>query len=146
MKCVVSCLSTWIYWLWLWIWRLSWLYCNGFLLNNTWWWMLLEVGFLSSMRVSQGISCITFFVGMLSILLHVNFDCIFILDLLWVMWKWLYYLFPSLYQWYQSYGFIIVTLDWIHGNGWEDEREGNIYELFIVDLMVLGFLLWWYDG
>jgi len=43
-----------------------------------------------SMRVFQGISCVTIFVGMLSILLHVNFNCIFILDLLWVMWKRLY--------------------------------------------------------
>ena len=33
------------------------------------------------------------------------------------------------YKWYQSYGLIIVTLDWIHGNAWEDKRKGNIYEL-----------------
>ena len=46
------------------------------------------------------------------------------------------------YKWYQSYDFIIVTLDWIHENAWEDKRKGNIYELFIVDLRVLGLLLW----
>ena len=33
------------------------------------------------------------FVGILSILLHVDFKCIFILDLLWVMWKWVNSLF-----------------------------------------------------
>ena len=42
MGCVDSCFFTWIDGLWLWILRLLWLYCNGFLLNNTWWWMLLE--------------------------------------------------------------------------------------------------------
>ena len=47
------------------------------------------------------------------------------------------------YKWYQSYGFIIVTLDWIHGNAWEDKRKGKIYEFFIADLRVLGLLLWW---
>ena len=36
-----------------------------------------------------------FFVGMLSILLHVDFNSIFILDLWWVMWKWLYSLLSS---------------------------------------------------
>ena len=34
--------------------------------------------------------------------------------------------FPN--KWYQSYGFIIVTLDWVHGNAWEDKRKGKIYE------------------
>ena len=43
-----------------------------------------------SMRVFRDISCVTIFVGMLSILLHVDINCIFILDLSWVMWKWLY--------------------------------------------------------
>ena len=47
------------------------------------------------------------------------------------------------YKWYQSYGFIIVTLDWIHGNAWEDKRKGKIYELFIADLRSLDLLLWW---
>ena len=47
------------------------------------------------------------------------------------------------YKWYQSYGFIIVTLDWIHGNAWEDKRKGKIYEIFIADLRILGLLLWW---
>jgi hypothetical protein len=47
------------------------------------------------------------------------------------------------YKWYQSYGFIIVTLDWIHGNAWEDKRKGKIYEWFIADLRVLDLLLWW---
>ena len=47
------------------------------------------------------------------------------------------------YKWYQSYGFIIVTLDWIHGNAWEDKRKGKIYEFFIVGLRVLGLMLWW---
>jgi len=42
------------------------------------------------MRVSQGISCVTTFVGMLSILLHVDFNYIFVSDILWVMWKWLF--------------------------------------------------------
>ena len=28
------------------------------------------------------------FVGMLPIILHVDFNCLFVLDLLWVMWKW----------------------------------------------------------
>ena len=35
------------------------------------------------------------FVGMLSILLHVSFNFIFVLDLLWVMWKRLYFLLSS---------------------------------------------------
>ena len=36
------------------------------------------------------------FVGMLPILLHLDFNCIFISDLLWVMWKWLYSLLQFL--------------------------------------------------
>ena len=35
------------------------------------------------------------------------------------------------YKWYQRYGFIIVTLDWIHGNAWEDKRKGKIYEFLL---------------
>ena len=50
-------------------------------------------------RVSQVISCVTIFVGMLLILLHVDFNCIFISDLVWVMWKWLHSLLQvSLYK------------------------------------------------
>ena len=48
------------------------------------------------------------------------------------------------YKWYQSYGFIIVTLDWIHENAWEDKREDNIYgshRLFISYIRILGLLL-----
>ena len=61
-----------------------------FLLNNTWvmdsfggWVFSLKEGF-------PGYILCHIFVGMLSILLHVDFNCIFILDLLWVMWKRLY--------------------------------------------------------
>ena len=47
------------------------------------------------------------------------------------------------YKWYQSYGCVVVTLDWIHGNAWEDKRKGKIYEFFILDLRILGLLLKW---
>ena len=102
MGCVDSCLFTWIYQWWLWLWRLPWLYCNGFFC-----WIIHGDGcfwrlgfFFPSMRVSKGISCATFFVGMLSILLHVDFNCIYISDLLWVMQKWLYSLLQvSLHKW-----------------------------------------------
>lgn len=49
--------------------------------------MLLEARFFLSMKVSQGISCVTIFMDMLSILLHVDFNYMFISNLLWVMWK-----------------------------------------------------------
>ena len=39
----------------------------------------------SSMRVFQGISYVTIFVGMLSILLHVDFNYLFISDMIGVM-------------------------------------------------------------
>ena len=35
------------------------------------------------------------------------------------------------YKWYQRYDFIIVTLDWIHENAWEDKRKGKIYEFLL---------------
>ena len=35
------------------------------------------------------------------------------------------------YKWYQSYSFIIVTLDWIHENAWEDKMKGKIYEFLL---------------
>ena len=60
-----------------------------FLLNNTWWWMFLEVGLFSLNEGFPGYILCHIFVGMLSIFLHVDFNSIFILDLLWVMWKWL---------------------------------------------------------
>ena len=41
--------------------------------------MLLEAGFFPSMRVSPGYILCHNFVGMLSILLHVDFNCRFIL-------------------------------------------------------------------
>ena len=47
------------------------------------------------------------------------------------------------YKWYQSYGLIIVTLDWIHGNAWEDKKKGQDIWIFIADLRFLGLLLWW---
>ena len=46
-----------------------------------------------------------------------------------------------LYRWYQSYGFIIVTLDWIHWNAWEDKRKGKIYEFFYCRFEGFGFVV-----
>ena len=40
----------------------------------------------------------------------------------------IFYVVKFPYEWYQRYGFIIVTLDWIYGNAWEDKRKGKIYE------------------
>ena len=65
-----------------------------FLLNNTWWWMLLEAGFFPQWGFPR-VYLVSHFMGMLSILLHVDFNFVFILDLLWVMWKRLYSLLPS---------------------------------------------------
>ena len=58
----------------------------------------------------------------------------------------LFFVVKFSYKWYQSYDFIIVTLDWIQGNAWEVKRKGKIYELFIADMRVLDSLLWWDVG
>ena len=55
--------------------------------------MLLEAGFFPRSGFPR-VYLVSHFVGMLSILLHVDFNCIFILALLWVMWKQLYSLLP----------------------------------------------------
>lgn len=114
-----------------------------FLLNNTWWWMLLEANFFPSMRISQGISCVTFlWVCFLFSSMWISITCLF--QIYYGLCGNSYIIcckFP--YKWYQSYGFIVITLDWIHRNAWEDKREGKIYDFFITDLRVLDFMLWW---
>ena len=118
-----------------------------FLLNNIWWWMLLEAIFFLQWGSPKVYLVSQFFVGMLSILFHVDFNCIFIFQIYHGLCGNGYILCSKFsYKWYHCYGFIIVTLDWIYRNAWEDKRKGKIYELFIVDLRVLGLLLWWDFG
>ena len=60
---------------------LQWYFCYG---DGGFW----RLGFSLNEDFPRYILC-HIFVGMLSILLHVDFNCMFISDLLWVMWKWL---------------------------------------------------------
>ena len=64
---------------------LQWCFCRLIHGDGCFWRLdfFLNEGFLGSMLCH-------IFVCMLSILLDVDFNCIFISDLLWVMWKWLY--------------------------------------------------------
>ena len=64
-----------------------------------------------SMRVSPGYILCHNFVGMLSILLHVDFNCIFIAIIMGYVETVIFRIVKFPYNWYQSYGFIIVTLD-----------------------------------
>ena len=108
-----------------------------FLLNNTWWWMLLEARFFPQWGFPR-VYLVSHFVGMLSILLHIYFR-----SMMGYVKMVIFFFIKFPYKWYQSYGCVVVTLDWIHGNAWEDKRKGKIYVFFIVDMRVLGFILWW---
>ena len=97
----------------------------------------------SSMKVSQGIFCVTF------LWVCCLFSCT------WILITYLFQIYYGLcgnnyilfcnfpYKWYRSYNCVVVTLDWIHGNAWEVKRKGKIYDWFIADLKILGLLLWW---
>ena len=103
--------------------------------------MLLEVGFFfSQARVSQGIFCLTF------LWVCCLFSC------MWISIACLFQTYYGLcengyiisckcpYKWYHSYGFIVITLDWIHGNAWEDKKRARYISFFIADLRVLSLV------